>query len=371
MGARPAPTNHSGFVRFFRIGRPVFLLHIAIMRFDRQKFFAGFREHFDDSLSQFQVDGIEFLLTAFENEPAWKHIPHLAYALATIFHETAGTMQPITERGEKSYFDKYNAGTRTGKRLGNTEEGDGYKFRGRGYVQLTGRSNYTHYGIQNSPERALAPATAFGIMTDGMFKGRYTGKKLSDYISDTGKDYKNARKIINGLDKAGLIAGYANRFEEILRAAKVSAATANNPTVNHNKVGIDPSDAATQPPSFTDSHNVQIDKAENVNVENKPPPQTNPVQVTVERVSIWAKVGTGIAAITGIGINFGNLVTTRLNDMTLPQLGYVLGGVAILAIGLFLYDRAARRAHEKTLAKMATASDPSQNTVELREQTKA
>ena len=108
----------------------------------------------------------------------------------------------------------------------------------------------------------------------------------------------------------------------------------------------------------TNETNVQIDNAQNVDIQPAPPlPKSEPVKVTVERTSIWSKVGMVIAAITGVGINFGNFVNTKLNEMTLPQLGYVLGGVAIIAVGLYLYDRAARRAHEKTLVKMATASD--------------
>ena len=56
-----------------------------------------------------------------------------------------------------------------------------------------------------------------------MRKGLFTGKKLSDYISKAnGCDYKESRRIINGQDRAALIAGYATTLEDILRAAIVS-----------------------------------------------------------------------------------------------------------------------------------------------------
>jgi putative chitinase len=346
------------------------------MRFDRKKFFSGIRDFLKSegkTLTQKRTDALEFLITALEDH-GWT-IPRISYALATIYHETAHTFEPITEYGPKSYFNKYEPGTRIGRNLGNTDTGDGYKYRGRGFVQITGRANYKKFGIDSSPEDALKPSVALNILVQGMTRGTFTGKKLSDYISDTGKDYKNARKVINGLDKAGLIASYANSFENILRASKVSAAVPNSkPAINPDQGGSSEASTTEPPPTkeWTEGErpNVNIDNAENVNVENKPSPQTEPVKVTVERTSIFSKVAAGIAALTGLGIQFGNVVTTKLSEMTPIQLGYVLGGVAIIGVALLVYDKAARRAHEKTLAKMETASDPGKNTVILREQSK-
>lgn len=62
----------------------------------------------------------------------------LAHFMAQIEHESGG-FKYLTELGNRAYFNKYDGR----KDLGNTQAGDGYKFRGRGYIQITGRANYT------------------------------------------------------------------------------------------------------------------------------------------------------------------------------------------------------------------------------------
>jgi hypothetical protein len=49
-----------------------------------------------------------------------------------------------------------------------------------------------------------------------MIAGSYTGRRLSHYINPTKEDWVGARRIINGTDKAGLIAGYARRFHQAI-----------------------------------------------------------------------------------------------------------------------------------------------------------
>lgn len=183
---------------------------------NRAAFFAGYRAAFG-KLSQSQVDGLNALLAAHDAEP-FEDLRHFAYALATVKRECADTWLPITEYGKRSYFDKYEPGTKIGRGLGNTEPGDGYRFRGRGYVQLTGRANYTRACLADNPDRALEPAVAWRLLRSGMETGQFTGKRLADYIAGSRCDYVNARRVINGLDHAQEIAGFARTFEALLRS---------------------------------------------------------------------------------------------------------------------------------------------------------
>ena len=200
------------------------------MQIDHTAFFNGYRAAFG-KLSQGQVSGIELVGRNMEVDPDLTDLRWAAYMLATIKHECADRWQPILERGPRSYFDQYETGTPKGRRLGNTEPGDGWRFRGRGYVQITGRANYARMtaklglgpdaDLVQDHDQALRPAIAYRIMSLGMREGLFTGKKLSDFMSGDTKDYRNARRIINALDQAARIAAYAETIETILRGAIV------------------------------------------------------------------------------------------------------------------------------------------------------
>jgi putative chitinase len=198
------------------------------MKFDHSTFLSHYRNVYGN-LDQPQATGLEDLLKNIGLDQDLADLRWVAYMLATVKHECADTFQPISERGAKAYFDKYEPGTPLGKQLGNTQAGDGYLFRGRGYVQITGRANYKSLSgklalsgtddLVLHPEEALRHGIAYRIMSYGMRRGSFTGKKLGDYINAGSNDYKQARRIINGLDKADLIAGYAVKFESILRSS--------------------------------------------------------------------------------------------------------------------------------------------------------
>jgi hypothetical protein len=67
-------------------------------------------------------------------------------------------------------------------------------------------------GLVNNAALALEVGNATKIMFTGMMDGDFTGKKLGNYFNKTTEDWVHARKIINGLDKANLVAGYAKLY---------------------------------------------------------------------------------------------------------------------------------------------------------------
>ena len=176
------------------------------MNFDRAEFFRRARASvFRGLMEQSQADGINHILDEFEaaypdGDPRW-----LAYMLATVYHETAATMEPISEYG-------LGRGRPYGKPI------NGHVYYGRGYVQLTWERDYAAMSpivgadLVNHPELALRPDIAARVMFHGMERGIFTGRKLSDYFTQHETDFLHARQIINGMDCAALIAGYARNF---------------------------------------------------------------------------------------------------------------------------------------------------------------
>ncbi|NTI22055.1 hypothetical protein G6M87_09285 [Rhizobium rhizogenes] len=215
---------------------------------DRAKFFATARTSvFGGALSQPQVNGIEALLDACGNLGV-VDLRDVSYVLATPMIETGGTFQPIvenlnySEQGLRNTFPKYfspadaKAYARQPQRIanrayanrmgnGNEASGDGWRYRGRGYCQITGRNNYVRFStllgvdLVTNPDLALQDDVAAKIIVTGMRDGIFTGKKLSDYFTPTSSDWINARRIINSLDRANDIAGYAKQFNAALQAA--------------------------------------------------------------------------------------------------------------------------------------------------------
>lgn len=191
---------------------------------NRQTFYNSIRASlFNGRLTLKQVKGINFKLDAFDRlkitDDRWR-----AYMLATSYHETAKTMQPIEEYG-KGKGRPYGGKIKYNRQPYSVPDQIYY---GRGDVQLTWYENYELMGkllcipLLEQPELALNPEISARIMIEGMTKGKssrgdFTGVSLETYFNSTKSDPINARRIINGLDKAELIAGYYYKFLEAIK----------------------------------------------------------------------------------------------------------------------------------------------------------
>lgn len=163
------------------------------------------------SLNQMQVDTIQALLAEAAHWPAsW-----MAYGLATAWHEAR--LEPIEEIG-KGKGKPYGAAGKYGQ-----------PQYGRGLVQLTWDRNYEWAdreccggdgSLLANFGRALEPDIAALILIRGMETGAFTGKKLADYLPPRANhaQFAAARKIINGADRADMIANYAETFQTALIA---------------------------------------------------------------------------------------------------------------------------------------------------------
>jgi hypothetical protein len=194
---------------------------------------------FGGHLRQSQVDGIGRIGGVCAR--AELSIEQTAYVLATVYHETGQRMQPVRETFADS---DEQAIARLDRAWANGQlrwvkwpywrpDSNGRSWFGRGDVQLTHENNYAHqqnklayhplrptlvpYAVHDDPSMALDPQTSALICVLGMRDGDYTGKRLCDYIEGSKADYLHARRIVNSMDRAADIAGYARAFESAIR----------------------------------------------------------------------------------------------------------------------------------------------------------
>jgi uncharacterized protein YraI len=128
-----------------------------------------------------------------------------AYVLATVEWETDGTFKPIREAPSKS-----EEWRRQNLRY--------WPYYGRGYVQLTWKSNYETYSkilnldLVNNPDLSLDPKVALFILVHGFKNGTFTGRRLEEFVNLNKTDFVNARRVVNALDRAETIAGLARKW---------------------------------------------------------------------------------------------------------------------------------------------------------------
>ncbi len=217
----------------------------------RKEFYQGYRKYFENRLTQGQVDSYEAIFNEYdryEDDALKAPAPYnrrdvlkaqLAYILATAYLEVGPSMQPLREgpasrilKGELVSDEEARAHVNWMYRKGiisrdyaKPDPETGQSYYGRGFVQLTHKENYRKVGemlgLGNEfvlfPDSVLRHYWAARILVFGMAKGIFTGHGLFRYINSDKVDYYHARRIINGMDRAAIIAGYAERFEKIIQ----------------------------------------------------------------------------------------------------------------------------------------------------------
>lgn len=205
----------------------------------RDIFYKNYRRIFAPKLLQSQVNSYERIFDAFDkyeddvlNAPApynRKDVldAQLSYILATAYHEVGEDMRPVregfkeTDRESREYVARLHRIGFISQNYALPDPETGQSYYGRGFVQLTHKYNYLRAGQMLglgdyfvwNPDDVMKIENAARILVLGMTKGIFTGKKLFTYIDAEHKDFVNARRIINGTDRAQLVAGYARKFE--------------------------------------------------------------------------------------------------------------------------------------------------------------
>lgn len=172
--------------------------------------------------------GISAIIDEFESRQL-TDLRWLAYILATAYHETGKTIQPIEEDGRGR-----------GRKYGNNIKFDGTMYTtpdkiyyGRGVTQNTWYEIYDmltkdaakedkNWDFLNKPELLLTMECSIWATFHCMIHGKYTGVGLPRYFNNAVTDWINARRIINGLDKAVVISEYAATFYNCLKDNSVS-----------------------------------------------------------------------------------------------------------------------------------------------------
>ena len=125
------------------------------------------------------------------------------FAVDTVLRAAAFVAQLAHESGEFRFMEEIWGPTAAQRGyegradLGNTQPGDGKRFKGRGPIQITGRANYKKYGgllgidLIGSPERAAAPDVAF------LIAGLYWATNHLNELADA-QQFVAITKRING-----------------------------------------------------------------------------------------------------------------------------------------------------------------------------
>ncbi|MDX2233062.1 MAG: glycoside hydrolase family 19 protein [Hyphomonadaceae bacterium] len=160
---------------------------VKLAKNPRTEFLPGLVAGFDRELPRYEIDtGLR-----------------VSHFMAQCAHES-GNFRYMVELGNDAYFAKYEGRAS----LGNTQAGDGARYKGRGIIQLTGRANYTTYGaalgldLVNNPDLAALPENAVKIACE-YWKRTTRGGVSMNQLADADNLEAITRRInggVNGLE---------------------------------------------------------------------------------------------------------------------------------------------------------------------------
>src|SRR5215831_4416553 len=137
----------------------------------------------------------------------------LIAAIATLRVE-APTFEPIDEYGGPEYWARYEGRLD----LGNTEPGDGIRYHGRGFIQLTGRANYRSYAaklgvpLEDDPDLALDPQVSARVFA------RYFSDRDVHVAAEAGDWTAVRRKVNGGTNGLDHLLRLVDRLERLARS---------------------------------------------------------------------------------------------------------------------------------------------------------
>jgi hypothetical protein len=346
-----------------------------MFKFDHQKLINNisifYRNVLQANLNQETANNIFTFIGFIENDTNWQSLEQINSFFIQTGIETGWRFRPIREIQAKSgrvkeLQDKY---WYTG-------------FYGRGYLQITHKKNYEKMGkllgidLVSNPDILLKnPAVSYKVSAVGFQRGVFTGAKISDFINKNKVDYKNARKVVNGLDKADLIDRLCKQF---IKALKNSLVHNDSPVI----VPIDKPEIGDYEIVIPDD--IPIEKPEVIAVP-KPDIQPNQnVTIGVERTvadaptgwntwkttiaGIIAAVSTPIATLSawfkGIAIDPFILKALVVLSIATILMGFLFG-LSFMIIRIFMNNKERERVHQITLEQMRLAGDPNKFNVKV------
>ncbi|HNC56662.1 MAG TPA: glycoside hydrolase family 19 protein [Leptospiraceae bacterium] len=330
------------------------------MQFNREKIFKLYEKFYKEILKRNFTEEIkknlDFVLNCIEDDTYWNDYRQVANFLAQVGHEVGWDYRPKREK-------QASAGTSVWelqKKYWLTN------YMGRGLLQITHKANYEKLGkllniplVQN-PDLALEPEISYKIAAKGMQLGLFTGKKLNDYINTSKVDYLNARRIVNGSDRAKEIEYYSKCIESILKVSIVeeNVWTIEVPKTENDEVQKPVTEVIVPPEQAQQPANIDY-------IEPVLPKITSGIKS-------WKTAISGVVGSTGLGAAYSWLAEKyqSINNISGIVITVLIVAAAFGIVYFIMRERAKiareKMAHEITLEQLRIRANPDLTNVEIK-----